>query len=471
MDGVSIETEANCEGCGMASEHCDCHTHPPRHPPTPTPTLVAEVQDRVWGDEPEPCESLTASARSEVAVFRHGQAVWSGRDGMYTLVSERRSPEHPITEAGAHSGEEEEVMAELIASSSSPPPIPDEQVWDIAAARAHLMSALGFRKTIASSTSIQEAQEVMAAALQDPELCADLTASAQEPLAVAEAQEVMAELIASGADTKQNWYELPIVLPLEYSTWCENHKDELGGTVASVSAPHITLLYGFDPKFYDEVAADVASFNITPADYTFGEVCKGDVSPVWLVEVISPKLQACFRLLHSKYENQHTLIDGLFKPHVTLCWLDVEIDEPDNTPMTIEEAREHLTSSLEDEGLLSAFLNETDEDFVRDVALWDRTQRMEEMEECPQPTSPLTPPPTLGGTDHYSHIRETADASYQPTADELTLPHCTFCKSTGEPYAVYRGHTMCGSTGEVECLKLLNSSPLFDPTIPPEPDC
>ena len=322
-----------------------------------------------------------------------------------------------------------------------------------------------------SPMSIQEAQEIMAETLRDPQLCADLTATAQDPVAVAEAQEVMAELIASGADTKQNWYELPIVLPLEYSTWCENHKDELGGTVASVPAPHITLLYGFDPKFYDEVAADVASFNITPADYTFGEVCKGDVSPVWLVEVISPKLQACFRLLHSKYENQHTLIDGLFKPHVTLCWLDVEIDEPDNTPMTIEEAREHLTSSLEDDGLLSAFLNETDEAFVRDVARWDKVQRMEEMEECPQPTSPLTPPPTLGGTDHYSHIRETADASYQPTADELALPHCTFCKTTGEPYAVYRGHTVCGSTGEVECLKLLNISAPYDPPIPPEPDC
>ena len=59
-------------------------------------------------------------------------------------------------------------------------------------------------------------------------------------------------------------------------------------------------------------------------------------------------------------------------------------------------------------------------------------------------------------TDPYSHIRETADASYQPTVGELTLPHCTFCKNSGEPYAVYRGHTVRGSTGEVECHKLLS---------------
>jgi hypothetical protein len=59
-------------------------------------------------------------------------------------------------------------------------------------------------------------------------------------------------------------------------------------------------------------------------------------------------------------------------------------------------------------------------------------------------------------TDPYSHIRETADASYRPTVGELTLPHCTFCKNSGEPYAVYRGHTVRGSTGEVECHKLLS---------------
>ncbi len=92
---------------------------------------------------------------------------------------------------------------------------------------------------------------------------------------------------------------------------------------------------------------------------------------------------------------------------------------------------------------------------------------------------PLTPPPAPVGTNRrrsskewtqsrqraathgiqespYSHIRETADASYQPTVGELALSHCTFCKNSGEPYAVYRGHTVRGSTGEVECHKLLS---------------
>jgi hypothetical protein len=77
---------------------------------------------------------------------------------------------------------------------------------------------------------------------------------------------------------------------------------------------------------------------------------------------------------------------------------------------------------------------------------------------CPSPTDNLFGSYRYAqdGVDHYSHIRETADASYQPTVGELALPHCTFCKNSGEPYAVYRGHTVRGSTGEVECLKLLN---------------
>jgi len=120
----------------------------------------------------------------------------------------------------------------------------------------------------------------------------------------------------------QNWFELPVVLPPHLVSWVANNEMHIGGRVTDVPEPHLTLLYGFEPIRYSDVARDVASFKIDTTALTFGEPRKGTEANVWLVDVTGPKLQECFWFLHGKYENQHTLFNGHFEPHVTLCWFE-----------------------------------------------------------------------------------------------------------------------------------------------------
>lgn len=117
----------------------------------------------------------------------------------------------------------------------------------------------------------------------------------------------------------QNWYEISVKLPDHLTSWVKNNVPE--DKIKEVPLPHITLLYGFDPKYYEEIDRTVKEANITSDDYTFGEPKKGDVSPVWLAPIISPRLTSLFWYLYCKYDNEHTLINGKFEPHVTLCWL------------------------------------------------------------------------------------------------------------------------------------------------------
>ena len=116
-----------------------------------------------------------------------------------------------------------------------------------------------------------------------------------------------------------NWYEIPVVIPDEYKNWVKEHIPS--DQVAEIPNPHITLLYGFDPKHYERIDKIVKCFEITEKDYTFKEPKKGDYSPVWLLLLESKKLTALFWALYETFPNEHTLIHGKFEPHVTLCWL------------------------------------------------------------------------------------------------------------------------------------------------------
>lgn len=115
------------------------------------------------------------------------------------------------------------------------------------------------------------------------------------------------------------WYEIPIVLPDKYKNWVHDNVEK--SSIREIPEPHITLLYGFECKHYDAIDAIVKASQIVPEDYTFGEVKPGDVSPVYLISVHSDKLQKLFWDLHARFDNKHTLINGKFEPHVTLCWL------------------------------------------------------------------------------------------------------------------------------------------------------
>lgn len=118
---------------------------------------------------------------------------------------------------------------------------------------------------------------------------------------------------------EQNWYEISIDIPDEFRDWVKTNISS--DQISSIPEPHITLLYGFDPKFYNEIDQIVKSYNITPNDYTFGTPKRGDVSPVWLLPISSPKLEELFWILYYKFPNKHTLINGKYEPHLTLCWL------------------------------------------------------------------------------------------------------------------------------------------------------
>lgn len=115
------------------------------------------------------------------------------------------------------------------------------------------------------------------------------------------------------------WYELPVVLPQKYTDWLAKNVPE--HLIKEKPKPHITVLYGFDCKHYATIAEIVEGFKITPQDYEFGEIQKGQFAPIYLVHLKSSKLQTLFAQLYMRFPNHHTLIKGKYEPHVTLCWL------------------------------------------------------------------------------------------------------------------------------------------------------
>ena len=119
------------------------------------------------------------------------------------------------------------------------------------------------------------------------------------------------------------WYEIPVTIPDKFKNWVAENidPDALDDSDEHKEEPHITVLYGFECKYYDEIAALVAEQKFTPADFKWGEVTRGAKAPIYLVQIQSPKLQKLFAVLSSKYKNKHTLFDGKYDPHVTLCWV------------------------------------------------------------------------------------------------------------------------------------------------------
>lgn len=127
---------------------------------------------------------------------------------------------------------------------------------------------------------------------------------------------------SSSSSAAQNWYEIPVVIPEKYKNWvAENVPAE---DVKEIPSPHITILYGFDPKHYADIDAIVKDHKITEKDYSFDPPKKGSLSPVWLLPLKSDKLQTLFHILYAVFPNEHTLFDGKYEPHVTLCWLKTE---------------------------------------------------------------------------------------------------------------------------------------------------
>ena len=65
-----------------------------------------------------------------------------------------------------------------------------------------------------------------------------------------------------------NWYEVAVQLPLDLQSWVANNVP--ADQVASVPAPHLTILYGFDPRHYDEIDQIVRAAKLDQATWTFG---------------------------------------------------------------------------------------------------------------------------------------------------------------------------------------------------------
>jgi hypothetical protein len=85
---------------------------------------------------------------------------------------------------------------------------------------------------------------------------------------------------------------------------------------------HITLLYGYDEKFSENIINDVNTS--LPLNVTTDKIIKGNVAPVCLLRVTSKHLLEIFKDIHKKYPNEHTLIEGVkggYDPHITLFYL------------------------------------------------------------------------------------------------------------------------------------------------------
>lgn len=95
-----------------------------------------------------------------------------------------------------------------------------------------------------------------------------------------------------------------------------------------IENPHITLFYGFDPKYYEEIAQYVKYERIDwDIDIILGEVVlrlSEKLPAHFVINIQSPKLQAMFQHLNKLYPNQHGLIDGEYVPHITIKWLKKE---------------------------------------------------------------------------------------------------------------------------------------------------
>lgn len=118
----------------------------------------------------------------------------------------------------------------------------------------------------------------------------------------------------------QNWVEIELQLPESLKTWATDTFDK--NDIESIPDPHVTVLYGFDPKYYNEIQKQLDEFKLEPKDFTFvGKPRQGDhTKNAWLIGVHSPRLQELFWTLYNKYDNEHTLINGKYDPHITLCY-------------------------------------------------------------------------------------------------------------------------------------------------------
>lgn len=124
----------------------------------------------------------------------------------------------------------------------------------------------------------------------------------------------------------QNWFELAIGLPDKYKKWIDLVRSNLNvvdsANISEWPEPHVTVLYGFDPKHYLEIEKIVKEYDFKESDFEFRLVQYGDVEPVYIGRIFSPKLQECFWHLYRKYENKHTLINGSYDPHITLLRME-----------------------------------------------------------------------------------------------------------------------------------------------------
>lgn len=121
-----------------------------------------------------------------------------------------------------------------------------------------------------------------------------------------------------------NWVDIPAELPPRFQKWVEQHVNP--DDIKCVPAPHVTLLFGFDPARIDEVKADVARAGDVTDDWVFGEPRPGDSARnAWLLPFRSKKLEELFWDLYMKYPNEHYLHEGKFDPHITLCYTKTNI--------------------------------------------------------------------------------------------------------------------------------------------------
>ncbi|CAH6421168.1 Hypothetical protein UVM_LOCUS389 [uncultured virus] len=127
-------------------------------------------------------------------------------------------------------------------------------------------------------------------------------------------------------EPQDGWVEASLTAFPEIGAWLTSActaeaTSHLPGWKPNEQPLHMTLVYGIRAS---EHAVVNGLLPTEPVTVTLGKICKGSVSPVFIIEVLpTEELVALFWRVYGSLANcPHTLIDNVYKPHITLGWFD-----------------------------------------------------------------------------------------------------------------------------------------------------
>ncbi len=152
-------------------------------------------------------------------------------------------------------------------------------------------------------------------------------------------------------------FSLPSPVVKRIQTVTDKLQNKLGITESKANSYHVTLLYGYNENESKSLINICKKYLDEPLLLKIGEIRRGNISPVVLVDLqLSDNLNKLFWELYENIgQKKHSLIEGKYKPHITLVWsnnedLDkLDLEEFKNELQGITFYVEELLSMTEDE--------------------------------------------------------------------------------------------------------------------------